>query len=99
MSERKPISDLEPLIEPDARFARTVIEMEREIARIPMRINDDHLYGKWQAALILDVSHRTLEAWRAKGIGPEVTSLPNGTKKYRGRHLRAFMDDCAEERT
>lgn len=88
--------DPDLLFSEEKRWTRAIVEMERELAAIPMRMNDDHLYSTRDAAMRLSVSSRTMEGWRTKGTGPQVTALPNGSKRYRGLHLRHFIEANAE---
>ena len=82
--------------DPQRRYAQTMIDMQRELAGIPKRIDDDALFSPREAAARLSISHRTLEAWRAKGKGPQFLTLPNRSVRYRGQHLREWMDQLAQ---
>lgn len=78
---------------PEHRFADALVQMERDLAKIPRRIDDDKLYTTRETAFRLSISHRTLEGWRSKGKGPATTVLPGGAVRYRGKHIREFIEE------
>jgi predicted site-specific integrase-resolvase len=41
----------------------------------------------------LDISPRTLEKWRAKGTGPRMVRLPNGSLRSRDDWFQAWLDE------
>lgn len=86
------LKDLDRLFSPEHRFADALVQMERELAEIPARIDEDRLYRTREAAERLAVSARTLEGWRSQGKGPATTVLPGGGVRYRGLDLRAFIE-------
>ena len=54
--------------------------------------DDDQLVDQTAAAKFLDQSPRTLESWRARGIGPAFVRLNGrGSIKYRVRDLRDYV--------
>ncbi|WP_199913643.1 AlpA family transcriptional regulator [Tateyamaria sp. Alg231-49] len=86
---------LDRRLSPEHRFADALVQMERDLSAIPMRIDDDALYSTKQTAARLSISHRTLEGWRSRGKGPKVTKLlDNSGVRYRGKHIREFIEAC-----
>jgi helix-turn-helix protein len=49
------------------------------------------------AAAFINVSKRTLESWRARGIGPRYIALSARAVRYRVDDLRAFLDQRTVE--
>jgi DNA-binding transcriptional MerR regulator len=44
-----------------------------------------------QAAAYLNISYRTLAAWRQHGIGPPSIKLPSGVRRYRKADLDQWI--------
>ena len=86
------LKDMDRLLSPEHRFADAMVQMERELADIPLRVDADRLYTTAEVAARLAISKRTLEGWRAAGKGPRTTTLPGGQVRYRGQHLKEFID-------
>lgn len=58
------------------------------------RLIDDVLYSSREAAYFMGRSHRSLELWRRKGIGPQVTRIhPTAAPRYLGRHIREAIEN------
>jgi len=51
-----------------------------------------------QAGALLGLSHRTLEDWRLKGLGPRFLKLGRSVR-YRADDLAAFIDGCVFSNT
>lgn len=49
------------------------------------------------AAAFINVSKRTLESWRARGIGPRYIALSARAVRYRVEDLRSFLADRTVE--
>ena len=65
------------------------------IKRAPQAIDPNVFYDPNQTADGLNTTTRTLESWRAKGIGPEYVRLGGRLVIYKGSALLKY----AEERT
>jgi excisionase family DNA binding protein len=50
-----------------------------------------------EAARYLRVTRRTLDRWRASGIGPPSIKLPSGGRRYRRADLDAYLAEHQEE--
>jgi hypothetical protein len=57
----------------------------------PTEIESDALLGEVQAARLLNLSVRTLQAWRTKRSGPSFVRAGRAIR-YRRRDLYAWMD-------
>jgi excisionase family DNA binding protein len=49
-----------------------------------------------EAARYLRVPRRTLDRWRATGIGPPSIKRPSGGRRYRRQDLDAYLDEHQE---
>jgi excisionase family DNA binding protein len=49
-----------------------------------------------EAARYLRVTRRTLDRWRANGIGPPSIKLPSGGRRYRRQDLDAYLEEHQE---
>jgi Helix-turn-helix domain len=58
------------------------------IQRLP---ESDALLGEMQAAKLLNLSSRTLQTWRAKGVGPAFVRAGRAIR-YRYRDLVSWVD-------
>lgn len=56
----------------------------------------DDLVTRKEAAEILSVSIKTLEAWASKGIGPQITRLGPKLVRYSIRELNGYKDKLGE---
>jgi hypothetical protein len=63
-------------------------------------LDDDQLFDQRGASLMLRVSERTLERWRAERIGPSFIRMSARAVRYRLSALRAYLDqhsvDCGK---
>jgi excisionase family DNA binding protein len=50
-----------------------------------------------EAARYLRVTRRTLDRWRASGIGPRSIKLPSGGRRYRCEDLDAYLAEHRDE--
>ena len=55
------------------------------------RDQGEQLLTPQQAAKYLNVSIRTLAAWRQRGIGPPSLKLPSGARRYRKADLDRWI--------
>jgi predicted DNA-binding transcriptional regulator AlpA len=61
-------------------------------------LGDDAILGEDAAAQALNKSRSTLEAWRAKGIGPRTIRLGPRAIGYRVGDLRQYIREEAEQK-
>jgi DNA-binding transcriptional MerR regulator len=59
--------------------------------------DDDHLLTELQAASLLNLSVRTLQAWRARGAGPPFVKAGRAIR-YRRRDLLRWLDNNTVQR-
>ena len=59
---------------------------------------DEFLFTEEQAAERLNVSRRTLQGWRQRGVGPEYTKLGE-LVRYKPSKLQAYTDQNARMST
>ena len=64
--------------------------MFQKVAIPPAAIGKDPLLSPEQAAHILGVSYRTLEAWRSRGIGPKFHKVGRCVR-YASPDLQSFV--------
>jgi predicted site-specific integrase-resolvase len=57
------------------------------------RPDSPHLLRPARVAEILDVAVRTLESWRARGVGPGYVRLPGGRVRYPKAVLLAWIEE------
>ena len=69
------------------------MDTKSTIKPTPTAIDPGCYYSPSQAALAYDTTERTLECWRAKGIGPEYVRLGGRLVRYKGSALLKFADD------
>jgi hypothetical protein len=65
-------------------------------------IDPEGIYPQPEAAKLLTVSERSLEAWRCRGGGPKFCRLGGGKRgaiRYRGAALLAYLDGAERDST
>jgi DNA-binding transcriptional MerR regulator len=61
------------------------------------RDQGEQLLTPQQAAGYLNISVRTLAAWRQRGIGPPSIKLPSGARRYRKQDVDRWIVDHQED--
>jgi excisionase family DNA binding protein len=57
----------------------------------------EQLLTPQQAAEYLNISPRTLAAWRQRGVGPPSIKLPSGARRYRRADLDRWLAEHRED--
>ncbi|QEN87723.1 helix-turn-helix domain-containing protein [Labrys sp. KNU-23] len=57
-----------------------------------IRPTDDRLLNEIEAAMLLSLSHRTLQCWRSRGDGPPFLRLGTAVR-YRRSELDAWLSE------
>lgn len=67
-------------------------QVANQLNRSELIADRDRLLQAKSAAVVLDVSHRTLEGWRSRGFGPPYLIVSGRSVRYRVKDLLKWIE-------